>query len=224
MSVKYTNSTAIVKQEINKLLEQKLHISGDYIKTCYLYGTDNKLIISVEKYKKDCTGADYRIRLDNINFRESIPFQPNWRIENFYTQIKPFFDEKHANLQPLDDLTYTSEDAKQLYRDTKDEKDYRQDRFISNLIYNLYKVRCPADYIEKIIYYFDKPNSKRKFSKQFDALNHDNKLVEYKTPRGNLWFFVGEEYNLNFAKMDEESQEIFDMVKAALKQQKQHAK
>ncbi len=221
MSVIYTDSVDVVKREIDKLLEQQLHISGDYFKTYRLYGTDNKLLLSVEKYKKDCTGAEYSIRLDNFNFKETISLQPNWRIENFYTMVKPFFDAKHANLKPIDGLTFTSEDATRFYQEYKEYKDYRQDRFISNLIANLYKVRCPIDCIEKIIYYFDRPNSKHKFPNQFEALNHDNKLVEYKTPRGNIWFFVGENYHLNFTPMNEETLAIFDNVKIAFKKQKQ---
>ena len=224
MSVVYTDSTEIVKHEINRLLEQGLKISGEYINTYDLYGTDNKLLLSVEKHKKDFAGPTYSVRLSNFGFNEKIDIEPNWHIENFYFRVKPLFDKRNPELKSIVDIKWTVQDSAELYAEHRKSPDYNQMRLIMDLIFNLYKARCPIDRIQKIIYYFDKPNSKHKFHGDFETLNHDNKLVEYETPRKHDWFFSGENYSLSFSPMDEQSQEIFDMVKNALKNQKQNVK
>lgn len=71
--------------------------------------------------------------------------------------------------------------------------------------------------IERIFYFFDKPNSKHEFPEQFEILNHDARLVRYDTPRGEMWFFAdGKNTSGFFVKMDAQSKQIFDKVKIAL--------
>ena len=224
MSVIYTDSVEIIKQEIDNILQQNLKISAEYVDIYNLYGCDNKLLVSVEKNKKDSSGAFYRINLSNCGFNETIPLKPNWQIGNYYYAVKPFFTEQYQGFMPIDDFKYTSQDASAFYAQFRYSKDYAQNRFIMNLIHSLYKARCPVDRMQKIIFYFDNPKSKREFANQFDTLNHDNKLQEYKTSRENVWFFSGKNYSRNFSPMNEESQQIFDKVKIALHNQKQNVK
>ena len=223
MSVVYGNSTQVIRQEIERLISLPVKISGEYVDTYDLYGSDNKLLLSVEKYKKDSSEATYNIRVSNIGFNEQIQLEPNWHIQNLYFRVKPFFDKKY-DTKKLVEFNYTTKDAAEYYSQVKDLKDYNQNRFIMDLIYNLYKARCPVDRIQKIIYYFDRKNAKHEFPAGFDILNHNNKLMEYKTPRKDSWFFSGEKYARSFASMDAEAQEIFDMVKEALEKQKHHVK
>ena len=224
MSVVYTDSTEVVKQEIDNLLSQGLRITGEYINTYDLYGTDNKLLLSVEKHKKDFSGANYCVRLSNFGFNEKIDIEPNWHIANFYFRVKPIFEERKTGLKSIVDIKWTAQDAAELYAEHKKTSDYNQMRLIMDMIFNLYKARCPIDRIQKIIYYFDKPNSKHKFKGDFETLNHDGKLVEYKTAREDVWFFADDKFAHSFSPMDEKSQEIFDAVKIALQNQKQHVK
>lgn len=223
MSVVYGNSTQVIRQEIEKLINLPLKISGEYIDTYDLYGSDNKLLLSLEKHKKDSAEATFNVRVSNIGFNEQIELEPNWHIENLYFRVKPFFDIKYST-KKLVDFNYTTQDAAEYYSQSKDSKDYNQNRFIMDLIYNLYKARCPVDRIQKIIYYLDKKDSKHEFPAGFEILNHNNKLGRYETPRKNSWFFSGEKYSRSFAPMDAEAQEIFDMVKNALEKQKHNIK
>ena len=140
--------------------------------------------------------------------------------------VQPFFEEKYS-LKSVVHIEFTIQDAKKEVEDYTgfaNSKDYNINRLLCNLIYNLQRAKCPATVMEQIIYYFDVPNLKKEFPKQFDMLNHTNKLAEYKTQKGNTWFFTGQNCSLGFKPMGVKSQKIFDTVKIALKKQKQNVK
>lgn len=226
MSVIYTGETKVIKQEIDNLIQQGLKISGEYVKTYRLYCSDKKLLMSVEKRQRCFEGANYTARLYNVDFDDEISLKPDWKMKNLYSSIKPFFNERYS-LKPIVHIDFTVKEAKQevaSYLGCKDSKASVVYRLLMDLVYNLKKAKCPAEVVEQVIFYFDKPNSKHEFKGDFETLNHDNKLVEYKTQLKDTWFFAGENFSHSFTPIDEESEEIFDMVRNALKNQKQHVK
>lgn len=213
-----------VVNEINTLLQGNSKISLTNQNTFYLYSTDKKLLVTIEYFWDEKSGPKYTIFVDGLPNSKKF-YKSNDEYKKLYNYVNRIYNFESMLDQKIDKTPFVLSDAQEMWDYAHGSKSIEKEQeFLNDLIHSLVKRKCPIDVIQRAIYCFGMTGLKNGFPKEFNVLNATNKLVEYKTPRKNIWFYTGQNSNGIFIPMDAQSRQIFDKVKIALQKQKQTVK
>lgn len=215
---------ANARTEVDSLIQSGAKISLANKDTFYLYSTDKKLLATIDLYKDGKSEPEYTILVNGLP--ETRKFhKSNKEYKNLYNYINRIYNFDSMLGQNIDKTPFTLIDAQKMWNKARAHKSIEQEqKFLNELVHNLIQRKCPIDLIQRVFYCFEVPRKKSVFPKNFTMLNIPYKLVEYRTSRNNLWFYTGQNSTGRFIEMDNESQQLFDVVKIALKKQKQNVK
>ncbi len=214
-----------VSNGINHLLDKGLKISVANKDTFYLYSTDKKLLATLVLFKDGGKKPEHSIFLDGVSGVKTFNLSEDV-YKRFYNYVNRKYNHDSLLGQDVDKTQFTFSDMTKLWKDMGAGKSVvKEEKFLEALIHGLIARRCPINYIQRVFFCFEKPDAKQHFDRQFTVLNTENKLVEYKTPRGKQWFFTGKKNSSGkFMPMDEDGIQLFNAVKIALQKQKQNVK
>lgn len=222
---KFLGTTRSVADVVDNMLDKGYRLSLVYNNSYHLY-TYDKVPVFISSGYSDATGEHTESALQVLN----IPNLAGVHLDEEFCEHIRFQIVQACKKISLDSINEKSLFAN-VIKESQNKKynKINKEDIVEHLVYyminGLKSPICPIDVIKRNFYFFDKPGAKpENYPYAFNAMNHDSKLVEYKTDRGNYWFFTGEKSTGKFMPMDAESQQIFNAVKIALQKQKQNVK
>ena len=223
---KFLKTTRSVADVVDGMLTNGYKLSLGYNNSYYLYSYDKVPVFIASGYyngKNEC--VESTLQTLNIPGIAGIHLDEDF---SYYMYSKILYASNKIRFDAVNEKSLFSNLVKES-KNKKYNKINKQDvieHMVSYLIDEPRSPICPVDVIKRNLYFFDKPETKVQDCKGVsDVMKHNSRLVEYKTNRGNYWFFVGEKKSTGkFLPMDSESRQIFNAVKIALKNQKQNVK
>lgn len=215
---------AIAQNEINSLFESGAKISVANKDTFYLYSTDKTLLATIDLFQYGESKPKYTIFIDGLPTSRKFD-KSNDECKRLYNYVNRIYNFDSMLGQDINKRPFVLSDMQEMWMSARKSKSIEKEQdFLNDLIEALIKRKCPIDFIQRTIYCFTKSGVKQGFPEEFMVLNSLYKLVEYQTPRKNVWFYTGKNSTGNFVQMDKESRELFSAVKIALKKQNQNVK
>ena len=212
------------RNEINSLIKSDYRISLANKDTFYLYSTDRNLLATIDYFYDGKSKPKYTVFVNGLpNCRKFD--KSNETCHKLYNKVNAVYNYDSMLWQKIDNTPFTMLHVQDMWNYARNSKSIEKEQdFLRDLISELIARKCPIDLIQRTIYCFAESGVTHGFPEGFTVLNSLYKLVEYKTPRKNIWFYTGENSTGRFVPMDNESRGLFNDVKIALQNQKQNVK